>query len=60
MHDFFGSEATDAPSTAESLLGTASTCQTHRADTAAYWVPTLYADDARSNPGGSLRTTRDE
>jgi hypothetical protein len=45
MHDFFGSEATNASSTAESLRGTASTCQTHTADTAAYWVPTLYAED---------------
>jgi hypothetical protein len=51
MHDFFGSEQTDSSSTADSLLGTASTCQTHAADTAAYWVPTLYDGERPVEPG---------
>jgi hypothetical protein len=51
MHDFFGSEATNAFSTAESLLGTESTCQTNLADTAAYWVPTLYDGERPVDPG---------
>ncbi len=66
MHDFFGSETTDASSTAASLLGTASTCQTHTADTAAYWVPTLYDGDRPVEPGrlfayyrGSTATTQE-
>ncbi len=39
-HDFFGSDATDAFSTGDSLRGTATTCQ-DTADTASYWTPTL-------------------
>jgi hypothetical protein len=39
-HEFFGSEATDASSTGESLLDTSTTCEDPD-DTAAYWVPTL-------------------
>ena len=50
LHDFFGSTATDASSTAESLLGTASSCQT-LADTAAYWAPTLLDGDEPVEPG---------
>lgn len=50
-HDFFGSDATNAASTPESLLGTSTSCQTHAADTAAYWTPTLYDGDAAVEPG---------
>lgn len=50
-HDFFGSTATDAWSTADSLLGTDSTCQTQPADTAAYWTPTLYDGADAVEPG---------
>jgi hypothetical protein len=38
MHDFFGSRTTNASSTAQSLLGTGTTCRT-AGDTAAYWFP---------------------
>ncbi len=40
-HDFYGSTATDASSTAESLLTTDTTCD-KKVDTAAYWQPTLF------------------
>jgi hypothetical protein len=50
-HDFFGSDATDASSTAAALLGTDTSCQTHEADTAAYWTPTLYDGDVAVEPG---------
>ena len=40
-HDFYGSPATNASSTATELLGTATTCD-KSVDTAAYWQPTLY------------------
>jgi hypothetical protein len=51
MHDFFGSVATNASSTAWSLLGTDTSCQTHAGDTAAYWAPTLFDGDAAVDPG---------
>ena len=54
MHDFFGSEATDASSTAESLLGTDEHVPDAPADTAAYWVPTLY-DDASGRTRAAVR-----
>jgi Domain of unknown function (DUF1996) len=42
-HSFVGNVSTNASSTLESLLAAGTTC--HRAgDTAAYWMPTLYAD----------------
>ena len=50
-HDFFGNETTDAGSTAESLLGQATTCNQQR-DTAAYWAPTLYDHDQAVVPLG--------
>jgi hypothetical protein len=50
-HDFFGSDATGASSTATALLGTDTSCQTHAADTAAYWTPTLYDGDVAVEPG---------
>lgn len=40
-HDFFGATATDAFSRASDLVEGATTCD-KRADTAAYWQPTLY------------------
>lgn len=40
-HDFYGSDAIDASSTAEDLLGGGTTCD-KRADKAGYWHPTLY------------------
>lgn len=43
QHDFFGNVSTDAYSTAESLVGKATTCQ-DQADTAAYWSPRLLVD----------------
>jgi hypothetical protein len=49
LHDFFGSTATDARSTPESLLGTDTTCQ-NRKDTAAYWTPALLRDGEPVTP----------
>lgn len=40
-HDFYGSVEVDASSTAQSLLGTETSCN-KTPDTAAYWQPTLY------------------
>ena len=49
QHEFFGNAATDANSTYTSLRGQATTCRI-AADTAAYWVPSLYADGRRVAP----------
>ena len=49
LHEFFGSTATDASSTGESLEGGSTTCE-NTADTAAYWVPALYDDGVRVAP----------
>ena len=43
-HTFFGNVATDAFSTPESLRSAATSCS-RSADTAAYWAPTLIADN---------------
>lgn len=48
-HDFYGSVATDSASTAETLLGTETTCD-KGADSAAYWQPTLYDGDRAVAP----------
>jgi hypothetical protein len=49
-HDFFGNTSTDARSSAESLReGGDTTCQ-NRADTAAYWAPTLFDGDEPLTP----------
>jgi hypothetical protein len=48
-HTFFGSESTNAASTATTLRASPTTCR-RRADTAAYWVPTLYADGVPVKP----------
>lgn len=50
-HDFMGARSTDAFSTLESLRASDTTCIRHgtvvgrKADTAAYWVPTLIVND---------------
>jgi hypothetical protein len=49
QHEFFGNTTTDADSTLTSLRAGGTTCRI-RADTAAYWVPTLYDDGARVAP----------
>jgi hypothetical protein len=48
-HDFYGAVATDAASTAADLARQETTCD-KRADTAAYWHPTLYDGDAVVEP----------
>jgi hypothetical protein len=48
-HTFFGSKSTDAASTVKSLRTSPTTCRLH-ADTAAYWVPTLYSGGAVVKP----------
>jgi hypothetical protein len=48
-HEFFGNTTTDADSTPTSLRAGGTTCRI-LADTAAYWVPTLYDDGARVAP----------
>jgi hypothetical protein len=49
QHEFFGNATTDASSTYASLHGQATSCRI-AADTAAYWVPSLYAGGARVAP----------
>jgi hypothetical protein len=41
LHQFFGNRTTNAASTAQSLLGQATTCSA-ATDSSAYWVPMLY------------------
>ncbi len=48
-HDFYGSVVTDSTSSADDLLGTATTCD-KTPDTAAYWHPTLYDHDEVVEP----------
>lgn len=52
-HTFFGNAATNASSTPASLRGGTTTCRL-RADTAAYWVPTLFVNGRAVTP---LRAT---
>ena len=49
QHEFFGNITTNADSTLASLRAGGTTCRI-LADTAAYWVPTLYDDGARVAP----------
>jgi hypothetical protein len=49
QHEFFGNVTTNADSTYRSLLAGETTCRI-AADTAAYWVPSLYADGVRVAP----------
>lgn len=53
LHDFFGNTATDASSTAASLVGGDTTCQ-NQLDTAAYWAPALLRDGSPVPPTGSV------
>jgi Domain of unknown function (DUF1996) len=48
-HTFFGSKSTNAASTARTLRASPTTCR-RSADTAAYWVPTLYLRDVPVKP----------
>jgi hypothetical protein len=48
-HTFFGATTTNASSTIASLRGSPTTCR-RAGDTAAYWVPTLFADGAPVKP----------
>jgi hypothetical protein len=48
-HTFFGSKSTGAASTAETLRASPTTCR-RSADTAAYWVPTLYSGGVAVKP----------
>src|SRR2546421_8168125 len=48
-HTFFGSKSTNAASTLKTLLASPTTCR-RSADTAAYWVPTLYSNGAVVEP----------
>jgi hypothetical protein len=48
-HDFFGNASTNANSTLKSLLAAGTTCS-NRADTAAYWVPTLAVNGKAATP----------
>jgi len=48
-HEFFGNTTTNADSTLQSLLGQPTTCRI-AGDTAAYWVPTIYANGVRVPP----------
>jgi hypothetical protein len=52
-HTYFGNTATNASSTPDSLRGGTTTCRL-RADTAAYWVPTLLVNGRAVTP---LRAT---
>lgn len=49
QHEFFGNVTTNADSTYRTLRAGATTCRI-AADTAAYWVPSLYADGQRVAP----------
>ena len=48
-HTFFGNESTDAASTPSTLRTAKTTCKPS-ADTAAYWVPTLYQGNREIRP----------
>jgi len=49
QHEFFGNVTTDADSTYRTLRAGATTCRI-AADTAAYWVPSVFADGQRVAP----------
>ena len=52
-HTFFGNTATNAASTPTSLRGGTTTCRLN-ADTAAYWVPTLFVNGRPVAPRGAI------
>src|SRR5436309_3175637 len=49
QHTFFGNRRVDAHSTYRTLVGGATTCN-RKADTAAYWVPTLFRHGKEIRP----------
>ena len=51
-HSFVGNRTTNAFSTTDSLLGGRTTCR-RSAETAAYWMPTLYVDGNAVTPNGA-------
>ena len=51
-HSFVGNRSTDAASTYESLRAAPTSCE-RRADTAAYWVPTLFHGTMEVTPDGA-------
>src|SRR5262245_25935343 len=51
-HSFVGNRTTNAFSTTDSLLGGRTTCR-RAAETAAYWMPTLYVDGNAVTPNGA-------
>jgi uncharacterized protein DUF1996 len=51
-HTFFGNSTTNASSTPASLRGQATSCRL-AADTAAYWVPTLFVNGRAVTPRGA-------
>jgi hypothetical protein len=52
-HNFFGNTMTDASSTAETLVGGATTCTTS-ADSSAYWTPVMYQNGRALTPKTAL------
>jgi hypothetical protein len=62
-HTYFGNEATNASSTPASLRAAGETSCRLRADTAAYWVPTLFVAGNAARPLGAvvyyIRRTRE-
>lgn len=56
QHDFFGNTTTNGDSTYRSLRAGGTTCRIG-GDTAAYWVPSLYADGVRVPRSASTPTT---
>jgi hypothetical protein len=53
LHDFFGNRSTNYASTYRSLRAAATTCF-NPADTAAYWIPTVYWNDITLRPSHAL------
>ena len=51
-HSFVGNRSTNAASTYDSLRAAPTSCE-RRADTAAYWVPTLYSGTTEVAPDGA-------
>ena len=52
-HSFVGNRTTNASSSLESLLAGGTTCRNRPADTAAYWMPTLYVESQLVTPLGA-------
>jgi hypothetical protein len=52
-HTYVGNVSTDAYSTVSSLRSARTTCD-RKADTAAYWAPTLFADGQAVDPAGAV------